>query len=107
MPKNCCIVGCHSRLGVASRSEGIRFFRIPQCIEKRRLWIDAIGREIEPQDSTRVCGRHFVSRHPSDDSNDSDYAPSLYLNVVSKNLVRKRSQKQTVAQHTVHVAKVS
>jgi len=82
MPETCCIVGCSARRGRESRKAGIRMFRIPSCRRRRAVWLRSISRNLwEPKKWDRVCNRHFVSGEPSDDPDDIDYRPTLFMKV--------------------------
>ncbi|XP_066941611.1 uncharacterized protein [Macrobrachium rosenbergii] len=59
MPSSCCAIGCKNR-HVSGSSK--RFFRFPKAdIERRKRWIQAIGRiNWKPNDGSRICSDHFV-----------------------------------------------
>jgi len=80
MPESCGVVGCTVRRGPDSRKAGIRLFRIPTCPRKRAAWTRSISRKHwEPKNWDRVRGRHFVSGAPSDDPDNVDYRPTLFM----------------------------
>jgi len=80
MPASCCVVGCVTRRGQKSRSEGISLFRIPVNPRQRRAWVSAISRKNwAPKSWERVCGKHFVSGWPTDDPEDVDFRPTLLM----------------------------
>lgn len=80
MPHSCCVVGCVTRRGSDSRAKGISLFRIPANRRKRAAWIKAISRKNwVPKEWDVVCGRHFVTGWPSDDPENVDYRPTLFM----------------------------
>jgi THAP domain len=80
MPHSCCVVGCTTRQGPVSRSQGVGLFRIPVNPRRRCAWIRAISRNNWiPKPWDRVCGRHFVCGVPIDDPEDVDYRPTLLM----------------------------
>lgn len=55
---SCCAFGCTNRQGKA----GIKFFRFPKDVERRKKWIVAIKRQNwTPTEYSRVCSAHFVT----------------------------------------------
>src|SRR5664279_2612068 len=92
MPTNCFVANCKS---LGSKENRMQFFRVPQCMHKRRLWIEAIGRiDREPRPMDRICSRHFHTGRPSDDVNHQDYVPSRYL--METSLPKKRRKVKTL-----------
>ena len=53
MVRSCSTVGCANRDIKENRARGIRFYRIPVNLEKRRLWLAAI----------RVVGKILIPVH--------------------------------------------
>ena len=77
MPSSCCAFGCASRY---SKKKGVKLYRFPRDPERRSLWIQAIKREKwQPNEHSRVCGRHFISGRPSRFRNDPDFVPSIFV----------------------------
>ena len=59
MVLTCCAVDCHNR---AEKNGSVRFHRIPKDVERRRLWLGAIGRkDFQGTECTRLCGAHFIT----------------------------------------------
>ena len=77
MPSSCCAFGCASRY---SKKKGVKLYRFPIDPERRSLWIQAIKREKwQPNEHSRICGRHFISGQPSRFRNDPDFVPSIFV----------------------------
>ena len=77
MPSSCCAFGCASRY---SKKKGVKLYRFPRDPERRSLWIQAIKREKwQPNEHSRICGRHFISGRPSRFRNDPDFVPSIFV----------------------------
>jgi len=104
MPEICCIVGCNSR-----RTSDVRMFRIPASNRKRAAWIRAISRrQWLPKKWHRICQRHFVSGEPSDDPEDIDYRPTLFMRGQDENSVlTKRQERPTKHVHDAHRRELS
>ena len=61
MMRSCSAVGCANRDTKENRARGIRFYRIPVNLEKRRLWLAAIGRkDFDPSPDAAICSVHFI-----------------------------------------------
>lgn len=45
MVYSCCARFCTNRATEEAREKGIHFYRIPQAIEKRKLWLAALKRK--------------------------------------------------------------
>ena len=61
MVRSCSAVGCANRDTKENRARGIRFYRIPVNLEKRRLWLAAIGRkDFDPSPDAAICSVHFI-----------------------------------------------
>jgi hypothetical protein len=78
----CCAYQCHSCKG----NDKIGFFKVVRKKDKLQTdsWIRAIRRE-NPDKSlwlpgkwTVICGKHFISKKPSNDPNNPDYIPSKF-----------------------------
>ena len=75
MPSSCCAIGCVSRY----KKNKVRLFRFPTGKKQREAWIRAIRREKWiPNDYSRICELHFISRGPSRDPSDPDFVPTLF-----------------------------
>ncbi|XP_012990894.2 zinc finger protein 436-like [Esox lucius] len=74
----CCAIGCKNRVG----TEGVRFHRIPQDLDRRQKWLVALrrGDSWSPTKDTRLCSAHFVSGK-SDNPLSPDYVPSLFAHL--------------------------
>ncbi|GFO47737.1 THAP domain containing protein [Plakobranchus ocellatus] len=64
MPRRCCVPGCKSNYD--SQKEAVSTFCFPTDPEKRKLWLQKIGRsgesaepQFEPTKHTAVCVKHF------------------------------------------------
>ena len=80
MPTSCAVYGCVMRFDKRATALGIKLYRIPTNYHKRRLWIHAVNRkEWVPKSTERICGRHFVSGKPSNDSDNIDYCPTKFM----------------------------
>ena len=61
MVRSCCAVGCTARDVKETREAGVQFYRIPQSVTKRVMWVNAISRkDWQPSASTVICSQHFV-----------------------------------------------
>ena len=91
----CSATGCHSSTGLEGR-QGVKFFRFPKEPDKRRIWIDRIGRTKPdgspwtPHGTARLCSKHFISGNHSNDPQNPDYAPTIFTK--SKRKKYERSQ---------------
>eukprot|EP00731_Ephydatia_muelleri_P023724 Em0015g1307a len=79
MVVSCCAFGCKNRHGERT---GLGFYRFPITDRARRLkW---------RKDKTRICGHHFISGKPVNDSSDVDYVFSFKKTQESSETQRER-----------------
>ncbi|XP_033764275.1 uncharacterized protein LOC117345315 [Pecten maximus] len=102
MPTSCCVIDCTSRGDARTK---LSFYRFPKKPERKRLWLAALKRkDWTPNDSHRVCGRHFINGK-SNDPLDPDYVPSVSMGYEplrqvtpgSKRHVRLRKREEEIA----------
>ncbi|XP_072023080.1 uncharacterized protein [Amphiura filiformis] len=87
MVKSCCISCCTKN---KRNSPSLSFYLVPSRVTepgRREIWLrridrrNAQGRLFEPNsDYNYICSHHFVKGKKSNDIEDVDYAPSLFLN---------------------------
>ncbi|XP_076071975.1 uncharacterized protein LOC143043658 [Mytilus galloprovincialis] len=95
MVKSCCAYMCHSKANETARNAGISFFRFPKDKRKRSLWTKVINRaDWEPNDSVRICSLHFVDGWHSDDPDDINYVPTIFI-YKEKTLSTKQKARET------------
>ena len=91
----CSAPGCRSCTAREGR-QGVKFFRFPKEPDKRQVWIDRIGRTNKdgspwtPPGNARLCSMHFRSGNHSNDPQNPDYAPTIFIK--SKRKKYERSQ---------------
>ena len=57
----CCAPFCTNRAMKETKEWGIQFYRIPQDLKKKRLWLIAINRKgFKPGSGTYLCSAHFA-----------------------------------------------
>ncbi|XP_071802602.1 uncharacterized protein [Asterias amurensis] len=86
MPESCCAIGCTNRRK-QEEENGLSFYKIPRATtalrkEKRRLWMSAIKRKHWGEAATRharLCSAHFISGKTSDDPQDPDFVPTVFV----------------------------
>lgn len=82
MPARCAEFGCSLSRGKRTKALKIGFFNLlEKNLRKRRQWIAVINQKDWKPDKKEhvVCGRHFVSGRPSDNSDNIDYCPTKYM----------------------------
>ena len=61
MVRSCSAVGYANIETKENRARGIRFYRIPVNLGKRRLWLAAIGRkDSDPSPDAAISSVHFI-----------------------------------------------
>ena len=82
MVTSCAVIGCTQR---HAKGVKIGFYRFPRDGEKRRLWITALqrkntdGSDWIPGEGDRVCGDHFTTGTPQNNSTHLEYVPSVAM----------------------------
>ncbi len=95
MPESCCVVGCSARRDAMAKFSCKRFYRIPIDRHKRAQWVFAISRKNWiPKKWDRVCARHFVTGKPSNNPQDVDYKPTLYM---KGNLLNSKQEERSAS----------
>ena len=79
----CAAVGCH-HCTKRDGPKGIYFYRFPADQERRQRWLSRVSRldngaPWKPNSNSRLCSAHFVNGKKSDDPQDIDYVPSVFL----------------------------
>ena len=120
MGKACCAPGCVNRF---CKGNGIKFYRFPVNIDRRRRWIAAVNRkDWQPSEYSWLCSVHFVTGmvplyyyydlnshiygemmfvcfvgEKNDDPNHPDYVPSQFSFL--KSPVKAKMKRDLVRYH--------
>ena len=75
MPSSCCVPKCTNRY-----SKRRKLFRFPRDSERLDPWVRAIRHDKwVPNEYSRICYLHFVSKRPSPFKDNPDYVPSKFI----------------------------
>ncbi|XP_071150026.1 THAP domain-containing protein 3-like [Mytilus edulis] len=100
MVKTCCVYKCRNRANSVAKVNNISFFRFPANKKKLQAWIKAVNREDwEPNGHTNICSDHFVFGWHSDDPNDDNYAPTLFIQKENKKLKKLGKKNDKIASY--------
>ena len=102
MGKACCAPGCVNRY---SKGNGIKFYRFPVNLDRRRLWIAALNRkDWQPSEYSWLCSDHFVTGEKNDDPNHPDYVPNQFAFL--KSPVKAKVKRDLIRYHRFEEMKV-
>ena len=76
MPVSGCVIGCTYRF--SKDSSDIKIYCFPEEWGRRQLWIKALSCAKWELKDRHLCKEHFVLGRPTKDSEDNDYATTIF-----------------------------